>query len=100
MVRLSRSKTAKAGRKRKISEKGLKSLDHRLYAREEEEEEEFEPPDGFEDEIQGLMDSLSDKVSIADWVDIGLGMLYWKNDLTDSLCSYRTLSSDILPLNI
>lgn len=45
----------------------LKSLDYGKRAveaeMEEEEEQEFDPPDGLEEEIDTLMESLSDKVS-------------------------------------
>jgi hypothetical protein len=43
----------------------LQSLDYgrAIEAEIEEEEEEFDPPDGLEEEIDALMGSLSDKVS-------------------------------------
>jgi len=41
----------------------LHSLDHRVWKRHEAQDDEaFEPPEGFEEQIQSLLDNLSDKV--------------------------------------
>jgi hypothetical protein len=41
----------------------LHSLDHRVWKRQEaQDDQDFEPPEGFEEQIQSLLDNLSDKV--------------------------------------
>ncbi|KAJ9100981.1 hypothetical protein QFC19_005377 [Naganishia cerealis] len=55
----------------------------------QEEEEEFDPPEGLEEEIERLMDCLSDKVGLD---PLHLYLLNSRNPLT--LISYRTLSYD------
>lgn len=41
----------------------LRSLDHRVWKRQDlNDDADFEPPEGFEEEIESLLQSLSDKV--------------------------------------
>lgn len=65
------------------SDAALKSFDHRIWQRGDLDEEDYEPPDGFEDEVSNLLESLSDKVSLQH----GLNGVVVQSDLVVQLCS-------------
>jgi len=62
--RSSYSRTARAKADiEKSNGMALHSLDHRIWKREEaQDDQDFDPPKGFEEQIQSLLDNLSDKV--------------------------------------
>lgn len=102
IVRLSRGQHGKRERKRAGSSARegsskvdvLRSLDYRVYRRDEARGfGEFDPPEGFEDEIQSLIDHLSDKVRCG----LSLTAVEFSTESFDP--TIRTRSFDIPPPN-
>jgi hypothetical protein len=79
--RVSDRRTAKPTQENNMaSGEVLRSLDHRIWKRQDDlDDQEFEPPEGFEEEIQSLLDNLSDKVGQENLYEIRLAKHHAEN---------------------